>query len=280
MPELPEVETVRKGLERLVVGKTIESVKILWPRIIERPESDLFATELIGQSIEAVHRRGKYLLFQLTNWELVSHLRMEGKYEFYPNDPLVSKHTHVIFHFTDGSQLHYNDVRKFGRMALIPKGTSGTYKSLATLGPEPLPEVFKLAEFEKGLKKSHKAIKPLLLDQKLVTGLGNIYVDEALWQAKIHPEQPADTLNKKEITTLRLAIIDVLGKAVEAGGTTIRSYLNALGEAGKFQVSLEAYGQTGVPCSRCGTAIIKTKVAQRGTHYCPNCQKLKVRKVR
>ncbi|MGM0124127.1 formamidopyrimidine-DNA glycosylase [Enterococcus sp. AZ194] len=280
MPELPEVETVRKGLERLVVGKTIEQVTVRWPRIIEQPEADLFATELTGETIEAVHRRGKYLLIQLTHWELVSHLRMEGKYEFYAEDAQENKHTHVIFHFTDGSELHYNDVRKFGRMALIPKGTSGSYKSLVTLGPEPLPEVFLLAEFEKGLKKSHKAIKPLLLDQKLVTGLGNIYVDEALWQAKIHPEQPADTLTKKEVATLRLAIIDVLKKAVEAGGTTIRSYLNALGEAGKFQVALEAYGQTGVPCSRCGTAIVKTKVAQRGTHFCPNCQKLRARNVR
>lgn len=280
MPELPEVETVRKGLERLVIGKTIDYVTVRWPRIIEQPDAELFALELIGQIIESIQRRGKYLILQLTDWELVSHLRMEGKYEFYSENAPENKHTHVIFHFTDGSELHYNDVRKFGRMALMEKGKSASYKGIASLGPEPLPEVFKLAEFEKGLKKSHKAIKPLLLDQKLVTGLGNIYVDEALWQAKIHPEQPADTLNKKEAATLRLAIIDILGKAVEAGGTTIRSYLNALGEAGKFQISLQAYGQTGVPCSLCGTPIIKTKVAQRGTHYCPTCQKLKVRKVR
>ncbi|WP_048950266.1 zinc finger domain-containing protein, partial [Enterococcus faecium] len=123
-----------------------------------------------------------------------------------------------------------------------------------------------------------KAIKPLLLDQRLVTGLGNIYVDEALWEAKIHPEQPANTLRPKEVEQLRLSIIDVLDRAIEAGGTTIRSYLNALGESGGFQVALHVYQQTGKPCIRCGTPIVKTKVAQRGTHYCPNCQRLKIAK--
>jgi formamidopyrimidine-DNA glycosylase len=137
--------------------------------------------------------------------------------------------------------------------------------------------LFLLEAFEQGLKRSKKAIKPLLLDQKLVTGLGNIYVDEALWQAKIHPEQPADSLMPTEVDVLHKAIIDVLERAVEAGGTTIRTYLNALGEAGKFQMSLNVYGQTGNPCGRCGTPIVKIKVAQRGTHFCPQCQKLHVR---
>jgi formamidopyrimidine-DNA glycosylase len=132
-----------------------------------------------------------------------------------------------------------------------------------------------LETFQEKLKRSAKAIKPLLLDQKLVTGLGNIYVDEALWEAQIHPETPANALNESETTRLYQAIIDVLARAVEAGGTTIRSYANALGEAGTFQVSLNAYGQTDLPCPRCQTPIVKTKVAQRGTHYCPTCQKRK-----
>lgn len=277
MPELPEVETVRKGLEKLVVGKTIKEVTVLWPRIIETPEVDVFAQQLIGQTIENMERRGKFLIFKLTNYDLISHLRMEGKYETHDPQNDRNKHTHVIFTFTDETELRYLDVRKFGRMTLVEKNQAGLYKGILALGPEPVPSQFKLSEFRTGLKKHHKAIKPLLLDQRLVTGLGNIYVDEALWEAKIHPEQPADTLKAKEIERLYHAIIDVLGRAVEAGGTTIRSYLNALGEAGTFQISLNVYGQTEKPCSRCGTPIKKIKVAQRGTHFCPKCQTLKVR---
>lgn len=325
MPELPEVETVRKGLEQLVVGKTIEKVEVRWPKIIEMPEVPLFQVLLEGQTIKEVHRRGKFLIFKLTDHDLISHLRMEGKYEFFPaattkeedvelgdtsllaaesNAALrlteeqlkkakldhdlekkrelfpITKHTHVLFTFTDHSQLQYRDVRKFGRMALVAKDSADQYKGIRQLGPEPRPEVFTFENFQTGLLRSKKAIKPLLLDQRLVTGLGNIYVDEALWQAKIHPEQPADTLTDKEIQQLRTAIIDVLERAVLAGGTTIRTYLNALGEAGKFQLSLNVYGQTAKPCPRCGSPIIKIKVAQRGTHLCPHCQKLQRRQPR
>lgn len=274
MPELPEVETVRKGLAQLVVGKTIQQMEVLWPKIIESPEVPIFTAALKGQTIEAMDRRGKFLIFRLSDGDLISHLRMEGKYEYFQGEAAVTKHTHVIFHFTDGSQLQYRDVRKFGRMTLVGKNQGENYRGIQQLGPEPVLPDFDLKTFQVGLKKHHKAIKPLLLDQKLVTGLGNIYVDEALWTAKIHPEQPADTLRPKEVKLLHQAIIDVLANAVAAGGTTIRTYLNALGEAGKFQLSLHVYGQTGKPCSRCGTPIVKIKVAQRGTHFCPHCQKL------
>ena len=204
---------------------------------------------------------------------------MEGKYEFFSSDTkaLVTKHTHVIFHFTDGSQLQYRDVRKFGRMALVLKGEAQNFKGIAQLGPEPTPETFKLAQFKSDLKKTKREIKPALLDQKMVTGLGNIYVDEALWLAKIHPMQPCDSLNDAQIKRLRLCIIDVLNRAVAAGGTTVRTYLNALGKAGSFQLSLNVYGKGGQPCPRCQTPIEKIKVAQRGTHLCPHCQKLILR---
>lgn len=275
MPELPEVETVRKGLERLVVGKTIEKVTILWPKIIEQPESEIFAKKLIGQTIQKMERRGKFLIFKLTNYDLISHLRMEGKYETHLPIDEKSKHTHVIFSFTDKTELRYLDVRKFGRMILVDKDQSANYKGILLLGPEPTRIDFKLPEFRSALKRYKKAIKPLLLGQRLVTGLGNIYVDEALWEAKIHPEQPANSLGDKEVKALYEAIIGVLARAVEAGGTTIRTYLNALGEAGKFQLSLNVYGQKDKPCPRCGTPIKKIKVAQRGTHFCPRCQQLK-----
>lgn len=280
MPELPEVETVRRGLTQLVEGKKIQSVSVRWNKIIESPEVETFTQSLPGETIETIQRRGKYLIFKLTHWDMISHLRMEGKYEFYTSEVPPDKHTHVVFYFTDGSELQYHDVRKFGRFDLVPKDGSEGYKGIQKLGPEPLPELFTLKEFESGLLKSTKAIKPLLLDQKLVTGLGNIYADEVLWKAKIHPLQPANTLKNREIESLRLAIMDVLSDAVEAGGTTVRSYANALGEAGKFQLSLNAYGQTGMPCPRCGTPIQKTVVAQRGTHFCPKCQKLRIRKAR
>ena len=272
MPELPEVETVRKGLENLVKNKTIESVEVYWPRIIEAPFVDEFKINLIGETIEEVERRGKYLIFKLTHFDMISHLRMEGKFEFHSSSDPLLKHSHVIFKFTDETELRYLDVRKFGRFVLVAKDTAQDYKGLKKLGPEPIASDFDLEGFTKELKKRKKSIKPLLLDQILVTGLGNIYVDEALFRAEIHPEQEANTLKKSEITRLHQEIIAVLGEAVEAGGTTIRSYKNALGGAGSFQVSLLVYGQNGESCPRCGTEILKKKVAQRGTHYCPICQ--------
>ncbi|MGO3731596.1 MAG: DNA-formamidopyrimidine glycosylase [Vagococcus sp.] len=272
MPELPEVETVRKGLEQLVIGKKIASVDVHWGKIIEAPEPDLFKLQLVGETIESMERRGKYLIFKLTHFDMISHLRMEGKYEFHSSGDQLEKHTHVIFKFTDETELRYLDVRKFGRLVLVKKDTSPQYKGIIKLGPEPVEESFLLAPFKEALSKRKKAIKPLLLDQTLVTGLGNIYVDEALFRSHIHPEQEANTLLSDEIVLLHQGIIDVLGEAVEAGGTTIRSYLNALGDAGTFQVALAVYGKTGEPCQVCGSDIIKTKVAQRGTHYCKVCQ--------
>ncbi|MFC0232783.1 DNA-formamidopyrimidine glycosylase [Vagococcus entomophilus] len=273
MPELPEVEAVKVGLNQLVKGKKIMKVEVLWPRIIESPDFEAFQSDLIGEEIEQVSRRGKYLIFHFTHWDLISHLRMEGKYEFHQQSTPCLKHTHVVFYFEDGSELCYLDVRKFGRMVLVPKETAQYYKGIAKLGPEPVQDSFKKAQFKKQLKKHSKAIKPVLLDQTLVTGLGNIYVDEALFLAKIHPERPANSLSEKEVAGLHAAIIKVLFEAVAAGGTTVRSYLNALGEAGNFQQQLKAYGKEGQPCVRCGTAIKKIKVAQRGTHFCPKCQK-------
>ncbi len=278
MPELPEVETVRKGLENLVKNKRINQVDIYWPRIIDHTDIEEFRLNLIGEVIENVERRGKFLIFKLTHFDMLSHLRMEGKFEYHKTKDPILKHTHVIFKFDDGTELRYLDVRKFGRFVLLDKGAAHEYKGLKKLGPEPVAEDFKLATFEKKLKMKKKAIKPLLLDQSLVTGLGNIYVDETLFRAEIHPEQEANTLTNEEVKRLHQEIIAVLGEAVEAGGTTIRTYKNALGDAGTFQVSLLVYGQTGEACPRCGNEIVKKKVAQRGTHYCPECQIYRVRK--
>ena len=248
-----------------------------WDRIISGPiETAEFKRILMGEKIMEFDRRGKYIIIRFKQWALVSHLRMEGKYEVEESAAPLKKHTHVVFHLADGRDLRYLDVRKFGRMTLVPIGEEFTATGIRLLGPEPTVETFDEATFYKTLQTKKRAIKPLLLDQKIVAGLGNIYVDEALFLAKIHPLRTANSLQKIEVSKLHEAIIKVLGDAVEAGGTTIRTYQNALGEAGSFQVNLSVYGKKGLPCVRCGTPIEKIKVAQRGTHFCPMCQRLSV----
>ena len=272
MPELPEVETVRRGLERLVVGKTIEQVRVRYAKMIGTGV-DGFIHDLPGQTIEKIGRRGKYLLFYLTNGVLVSHLRMEGKYIFYPDAVPEHKHAHVFFEMTDGGTLVYEDVRKFGTMELLKKDQLEAYFTARKLGPEPTETDFLLSPFVAALSRSKKPIKPYLLEQTLVVGLGNIYVDEALWRARIHPARPAASLKPAEVKRLREQIIEVLQLGIEKRGSTIRTYRNALGEDGTMQDFLQVYGKTGQPCARCGSPIEKMKLGGRGTHLCPHCQK-------
>lgn len=275
MPELPEVETVKRTLEALVIGKTIEDVRIFWPKMIKRPaDTDEFIHLLKGQTIHQMGRRGKFILFYLDDFTLVSHLRMEGKYGVFPKEEPTDKHTHVIFTFTDGLELRYRDVRKFGTMHLFPIGEEMEHLPLRQLGPEPFSEAFSVHYFTNALAKTSRNIKTVLLDQTIVSGLGNIYVDESLYQAQIHPERLANTLSQAEVKRLHKAIIETLAKAVEKGGTTIRSYVNSQGQIGMFQLELSAYGQEDKPCKHCGTMIKKIKVSGRGTHFCPQCQRL------
>lgn len=273
MPELPEVETVRRGLERLVVGKTIEKLDIFYPRMI-LTGADALLHDLPGQLIEAVGRRGKYLLFYLTDGVLVSHLRMEGKYFFYPQEPQLTKHSHLVFYFEDGSSLVYQDVRKFGTLEFLQETDLPAYFASKKLGPEPTEEDFDLEPFAAALSRSKKPIKPYLLEQTLVAGLGNIYVDEALWRAQLHPARASQSLTSEEIKELRQQIIAVLQLGIEKGGSTIRSYSNAFGENGTMQNYHMVYGKTGQPCPRCGSPIEKIKLSGRGTHLCPHCQKV------
>ena len=272
MPELPEVETVRRGLERLVVGKTIEQVRVRYAKMIGTGV-DSFVHDLPGQTIERIGRRGKYLLFYLTGVVLVSHLRMEGKYLFYSDAVPERKHAHVFFEMTDGGTLVYEDVRKFGTMELLRKDQLEAYFAARKLGPEPTEADFLLPPFAAALSRSKKPIKPYLLEQTLVVGLGNIYVDEALWRARIHPARPAASLKPAEVKRLREQIIEVLQLGIEKRGSTIRTYRNALGEDGTMQDFLQVYGKPGQPCARCGSPIEKIKLSGRGTHLCPHCQK-------
>lgn len=275
MPELPEVETIRKTLKQLVVNKKIDYVTIIYPKIVKYPlEMEQFKDALKGETIVDVGRRGKFLIIYTNHYALISHLRMEGRYRLAAHDEPVDKHTHIIFHFTDDTELRYRDVRKFGTMHLYKKGEEYSLPPLNGLGPEPFSAEFTREYLAVKLAATKRKIKPALLDQKLLVGLGNIYVDEALFRSGIHPEKMASDLKLPEIALLHKEITATLKEAVEKGGSTIRSYVNTQGEMGMFQLELLVYGRKGEACKRCGTAIEKKVVGGRGTHYCPVCQKI------
>ncbi|ANZ58275.1 DNA-formamidopyrimidine glycosylase [Fructilactobacillus lindneri] len=272
MPELPEVETVRKGLTSLVAGAKIKSVEVIYSKMLNvSPEE--FKEKLVGKEIIKIERRGKYLLFRLSDdLTLVSHLRMEGKYEIQPEGTERPKHTNIVFHLTDGRELRYKDTRMFGKMYLVKNENVFDLSGLNKIGPEPTDNDLKFDYLKHQLHKSHRKIKSFLLDQSNLAGLGNIYCDEVLWMSKINPEQQTNYLNDSEIESLRKNIIKEIAAAIKGHGTTVHSYSNAYGEAGEFQNQLHAYGKKGERCERCGTVMEKIKVAQRGTTFCPTCQ--------
>jgi formamidopyrimidine-DNA glycosylase len=275
MPELPEVETIRNTLKRFVLNRTINDVSVYWGNIIKKPDDvEHFKKLLIGQTIHDIKRKGKFLLFELDEYTMISHLRMEGKYSVHYKDEPVKKHTHVIFSFTTDEELRYNDVRKFGTMHIVHKGEEFIQKPLNQLGPDPFDKEFTLDYFYKKLKATNRFIKAVLLDQTVVAGLGNIYVDETLFKSGVHPLRKANKLTKKEVQEIRKQAILTLEEAVAQGGTTIRSYVNSQGEMGMFQQELAVYGQENEACPNCGSPITKMKVGGRGTHICLQCQKL------
>lgn len=273
MPELPEVETIRKTLAKFVLGKEIKDIDVLWPKIIKQPDDiEQFKHLLIGQTFQRIDRKGKFLLFYMDDVVMVSHLRMEGKYRVVEKEIPVDKHTHVIFHLTNEQDLRYNDVRKFGTMHVFPIGKELIGKPLKQLGPDPFEENYSFDYVYEKLQRTSRNIKAALLDQTIIAGLGNIYVDETLFLAQVHPEKRANTLSKQEAKRIYQYTEKVLSEAVEQGGTTIRSYVNGEGEMGMFQQKLYVYGQEETACHHCGEIIVKLKVAGRGTHICPSCQ--------
>ncbi|WNB93175.1 DNA-formamidopyrimidine glycosylase [Bacillus sp. NEB1478] len=273
MPELPEVENVKNTLNQFLPGKVIEEVKVNWENIIKHPEPEAFILRLQGQAFQHVYRKGKFLIFHLDEDSLVSHLRMEGKYGLFNSDESADKHTHVIFRFTDGTELRYRDVRKFGTMHVYPKGTEENHLPLKSLGVEPLSDTLTSALMKRLFSKTKRSIKAVLLDQTLIAGLGNIYVDEVLFQAGIHPETPANELSLQRLKKLKMAITDILSEAVKHGGSTIRSYTNSMGESGGFQLKLFVYGRKHEACRICGHEVERIVVAGRGTHICNHCQR-------
>jgi formamidopyrimidine-DNA glycosylase len=270
MPELPEVETIARGLANAVVGKTIDSVKIRLPRVAVAPPGIDFAAALRGERIERVGRRAKYVVMDLRSGRrLVTSLRMTGRLVVQRPDEDDYPGTHVILHYTDGTRLGFADLRTFGRMRLVEPAELWD----ADLGIEPLSSGFTPQVFTAMLIGRTTPVKVLLLDQHRIAGIGNIYACEALWEAGIRPGRPAKALTKPAIHRLYHAIRDVLSRATEMRGTSVDDYVDAQGLQGGFQNVLSVYGKLGEPCPRCGKPIVRTVLAQRGTWWCRTCQR-------
>ncbi len=273
MPELPEVETVRRNLQTLVVGATIRDVELSqFTGCIAHPAPDEFVARLNGQKIAGTGRRGKNLFILLDTGDAVAiHLRMTGDLTVVTPDEPRGKHHHLAFLLDDGRELRFSDTRKFGRLRLLTPPEFEAFKT--TVGPEPLDDELTPQRFFEMLQSRGRAIKPLIMDQAFLAGVGNIYADEALYASRIHPLRASRSLSLDEASRLldaiRIAFLDALGR----GGTTIRDYRNGLGERGENQEYLQIYSlNEGDPCLRCGTPINRIVVGQRGTRFCPHCQ--------
>ncbi len=287
MPELPEVETVRLQLLRKVIGKTIDAITVFHQKTIEH--NPRFIRTLRGKTITDIDRIGKLLIFSFkdeSNLFLLAHLKMTGQF-FYvakagdvtggghsmtPHDLILPhKHTRVAYHFTDGSMLYFNDMRLFGYTKIataveVEKARSG-------FGPEPIDPAFNVVWFTEKLKRRSTVVKAALLDQSFIAGLGNIYVDEALWRAYVQPTRRSNTITTIEAAAIAEAAGAVMHEAIKVGGTTFQHFADTEGDAGNFTEYLKVFGKQGTPCPRCNTIIIKIRCAGRGTHYCPGCQK-------
>ena len=274
MPELPEVETVKETLKRLIVGKKIIGVTVNYSNIIEYPNVQLFKEEIINQTINDIKRRGKWLLFDLDNYYLLSHLRMEGRYFYKNKNDEHLKHEHVIFNFSDETELRYLDSRKFGKMHLLEKKDAYNQKPLNELGLEPWDDNLTISYLKEKYKNKKLPIKTVILDQSIIVGIGNIYADEILFLSNINPLKKASLLNDAELLNIIKYTKEILEKAILNGGTTIRSYESSEGVHGKFQQNLLVHNRENENCPNCKNKIIKIKVGGRGTYYCPNCQKL------
>jgi formamidopyrimidine-DNA glycosylase len=271
MPELPEVETVARGLRSLLVGRTIVDVIVGWPRTIARPAVDEFAKGIVGRRVVSVGRRGKYVVIGLDQSYLLVHLKMSGRLLVVPADEPMDKHVHLLLDLDGGWQLRFRDVRKFGRVYLVEDPAEVT----AGLGPEPLSDDFTLSEFRRLLTRRRGRLKSLLLNQHFLAGLGNIYADETLFASHLHPLRRADTLTPNEQARLYEAIRTVLGRAVESRGTTLSDggYTDARGEMGAYQERIAVYGRGGKPCLRCQSSIERMVISGRSAHFCPRCQR-------
>lgn len=273
MPELPEVETIVRRLRSDLTGLKIQKVQVFTPKILRSPEK-LFIQTLTGSIIREIRRKGKLILFDLgLDLTLILHLKMTGQVLLEPASTPVDRHTHVIFNFSPPDfQLRYRDIRKFGFFDVIPAAPSGSNPLDGKVGPDPFE--INAGQFARIIHSKKKAIKTLLLDQSLISGLGNIYVDESLFQAKIHPLTSASALSSDRIKNLHRIIRRILRQAILKQGSTLRDYRRPDGTRGGFQNYHQVYGRTGLACPFCLSPIQKIRVCSRGTHFCASCQKL------
>ena len=281
MPELPEVETVKEALNQTVKGQTIKEIELRYEPMVKNMSADEFKEKLINQTIQAVSRRGKYLVFHFDDYQLLSHLRMEGKYFYVDSNFELNSHVHVIFTLENGKRLLYQDTRKFGTYHLYDKAIDlETTAPFQVLGLEPFATEFTPSYVKEKIQNKKKPIKSLLLDQTIVCGLGNIYVDEVLYRARLHPLTSSSELTDKDIENVVKYTVEVLARAIELGGTTIRTFSSSHGVSGTFQNELLVHQRKGENCYECHTPIEKIKVGGRGTYFCPTCQKLTAKEMK
>ena len=264
MPELPEVETIARKLKPELIGKTIKEADLRWSRTLATPSPKKFKEQIQGQKIKDVTRRAKYFILQLSDYQLLVHLRMSGDLYVRNGKIKAEKHDRLILRLTGNKSLIFNDTRKFGRAWL----TASPLEILGKLGPEPLSKDFTPQWLYTSLQKRHRQLKPLLLDQTFLAGLGNIYTDEALHIAKLHPLGISDSVSQKQARALHEAIRKVLKEGIRRNGASI----DWVYRGGEFQNYFRVYARKGEPCKVCGTLIQRLVVGQRGTHICPNCQ--------
>ena len=272
MPEKPEVITVCKKLEKRLLNRKITDCIVYCDKIIDYPSVSNFIKEIKNQTMKSFTTRGKWIVIELNDYYLLAHLRMEGKFYFRELNTPIEKHHHVVFILDNKEELHFADVRKFARLKLIPKDKINDMPPFTELGLEPWDKNLTVDYLKDKFSKKNLPIKTVLLDQSIITGIGNIYDDEILFMSCINPLKKAKTLTDKDLKNIISNTTKVLDKAISEGGTTIRNYTSEEGVTGLFQNSLLVHTKVGEPCPNCGTIIVKTRVGGRGTYYCPKCQ--------
>ncbi|OGY23353.1 MAG: DNA-formamidopyrimidine glycosylase [Candidatus Woykebacteria bacterium RBG_13_40_7b] len=272
MPELPEVETIKRDLEKNIIGHKVIDVWYDWAKTL-KPDPETFEKAVVGKKFKDINRRAKLFIFHLDSVPMVVHLKMTGRLLYRDQSDPKDQFTHAIFKLDKGKELRFADLRKFGWLKVL-KDEKELENLLSEFGPEPLTEEFTLKVFENIIKKSQLKIKPLLIDQKRIAGVGNIYADESLWCAKIHPETKADKILSDQVAKLYKCIEEVLKEGIKDRGTSVDQYLDLFGRKGSHEQNLKVFRLNGDPCPRCGTIIKKIRVGGRGTHVCPACQRL------